>query len=88
MEPLQLVLNNPLALMDPNGYCFLGMCSWGKAISTFFGRTFGVQSREFPILENLFEMAAVALCSRSHLRLAVGAYRSVRRQSTRLQSSE
>ena len=36
------VINNPLALTDPNGYCFLGMCSWGKAISTFFGRTFGV----------------------------------------------
>ena len=30
------VINNPLALTDTNGYCFLGMCSWGHAISTFF----------------------------------------------------
>jgi hypothetical protein len=56
------VINNPLAFTDPNGYCFLGMCSWGKAISTFFGRTFGVLFREFPILGNLLEIAAVALC--------------------------
>jgi hypothetical protein len=26
------VINNPLAFTDPNGYCFLGMCSWGKAV--------------------------------------------------------
>jgi hypothetical protein len=44
------VINNPLAFTDPNGYCFLGMCSWGKAISTFFGRTFGVAFRQVPIL--------------------------------------
>jgi uncharacterized protein YcfJ len=56
------VINNPLAFTDPNGYCFLGMCSWGKAISTFFGRTFGVLFREYPILGTLFEIAAVALC--------------------------
>jgi RHS repeat-associated protein len=42
------VINNPLALTDTNGYCFLGMCSWGKAISTFFGRTFGVLFRQVP----------------------------------------
>ena len=40
------VINNPLALTDPNGYCFLGMCTWGKAISTFFDRTFGVLFRK------------------------------------------
>src|SRR5262249_43732355 len=57
------VINNPLAFTDPNGYCFLGMCSWGKAISTFFGRTFGVLFRQVPILGNLLEIAAVALCS-------------------------
>jgi RHS repeat-associated protein len=56
------VINNPLAFTDPNGYCFLGICTWGRAISTFFGRSFGVLFREFPILGNLFELAAVALC--------------------------
>jgi RHS repeat-associated protein len=56
------VINNPLAFTDPNGYCFLGMCSWGKAISTFFNRSFGVLFREVPILGTLFEIAAVALC--------------------------
>jgi RHS repeat-associated protein len=55
------VINNPLALTDTNGYCFLGMCSWGKAISTFFGRTFGALFRAFPILGSLLEIAAVAL---------------------------
>jgi RHS repeat-associated protein len=57
------VINNPLAFTDPNGYCFLGMCSWGKAISTFFGRTFGVLFREVPILGTLFEIGAVGLCT-------------------------
>jgi RHS repeat-associated protein len=47
------VINNPLALTDTNGYCFLGMCSWGKAISTFFNRTIGVLFRQFPILGSL-----------------------------------
>jgi hypothetical protein len=56
------VINNPLALTDTNGYCFLGLCSLGKAISTFFNRTFGVLFRKFPLLGNLFEIAAVALC--------------------------
>jgi RHS repeat-associated protein len=55
------VINNPLALTDTNGYCFLGMCSWGHAISTFFNRTFGSLFREFPILEDLVEIATVAL---------------------------
>jgi RHS repeat-associated protein len=54
------VINNPLAFTDPNGYCFLGMCSWGKAISTFGHRTFG--KVRAGILGNLFEMAAVAIC--------------------------
>jgi RHS repeat-associated protein len=57
------VINNPLAFTDPSGYCFLGMCSWGKAISTFFGRTFGVLFRQVPILGTLFEIAAVGLCT-------------------------
>ncbi len=59
------VINNPLAFTDPNGYCFLGMCSWGKAISTFFGRSFGVLFRKFPILGNLLEIAAVLVCPAS-----------------------
>jgi RHS repeat-associated protein len=56
------VINNPLALTDTNGYCFLGMCSWGKAISTFFNRTIGAVFRAIPILGNLLEIAASALC--------------------------
>jgi RHS repeat-associated protein len=57
------VINNPLALTDTNGYCFLGMCSWGHAISTFFNRTFGVLFRKFPLLGNLLEIAlTVAIC--------------------------
>jgi hypothetical protein len=56
------VINNPLVFTDPNGYGFFGMRSWGKAISTFFGRTFGVLFREFPILGNLLEIAAVLMC--------------------------
>jgi RHS repeat-associated protein len=56
------VINNPLALTDTNGYCFLGMCTWGHAISTFFDRTFGALFRQVPILGQLFEIAAVGLC--------------------------
>jgi RHS repeat-associated protein len=56
------VINNPLALTDTNGYCFLGMCSWGKAISTFFNRTFGALFRAVPLLGSLLEIAASALC--------------------------
>jgi RHS repeat-associated protein len=53
------VINNPLAFTDPNGYCFLGMCSWGKGISTFFGRSFGVLFPEVLILGDLLDIAAV-----------------------------
>jgi RHS repeat-associated protein len=56
------VINNPLAFTDPNGYCFLGMCSWGKAVSTFFGRSFGVLFRKYPIFGELLEIGAVLLC--------------------------
>jgi hypothetical protein len=56
------VINNPLAFTDPNGYCFLGMCSWGKAISTFFGRSFGALFRKYPIFGELLEIGAVLLC--------------------------
>jgi hypothetical protein len=55
------VINNPLALTDTNGYCFLGMCSWA-AIGTFFNRTFGAVFRAAPIPGNLLEIVAVALC--------------------------
>jgi RHS repeat-associated protein len=57
------VINNPLAFTDPNGYCFLGMCSWGHAVSTFFNRTFGVLFRDIPILGSLLEIAAVLACA-------------------------
>jgi hypothetical protein len=57
------VINNPLAFTDPNGYCFLGMCTWGKGISTFFNRTFGVLFRDVPILGSLLEIAAVLACA-------------------------
>ncbi len=57
------VINNPLAFTDPSGYCFLGMCTWGHAISTFFDRSFGVLFRDVPILGTLFEIAAVGLCT-------------------------
>ncbi len=56
------VINNPLAFTDPSGYCFLGMCTWGHAISTFFDRSFGVLFRDVPILGTLFEIGATALC--------------------------
>jgi RHS repeat-associated protein len=56
------VINNPLALTDTNGYCFLGMCSWGKAVSTFFNRTIGAVFRAVPVLGSLLEIAASALC--------------------------
>ncbi len=56
------VINNPLAFTDPSGYCFLGMRTWGRAISTFFDRTFGVLFRDVPILGTLFEIGATALC--------------------------
>jgi RHS repeat-associated protein len=57
------VINNPLAFTDPNGYCFLGMCSWGHAIGTFLNHSFGALFRKYPILGNLLEIAAVAVCS-------------------------
>jgi RHS repeat-associated protein len=52
--------NNPINFTDPSGYCFLG-CFWQK-IGTFLNRTFGAVFRKFPILGNIFEIAAVALC--------------------------
>jgi len=58
------VVNNPLALTDTNGYCFLGLCGLEHAISTFFDRTFGVLFRQFPILGNLLEILAVRYARR------------------------
>jgi RHS repeat-associated protein len=64
------VINNPLALTDPNGYCFLGLCGIGKAIGKLFDNTFGALIREVgrlfrdvPILGTIFEIAAVAMCA-------------------------
>jgi len=59
------VINNPLSITDPNGYCFLGLCSFfkaiGNAISSFFH---GLQNlfRSVPILGNLIQIAATAIC--------------------------
>ena len=57
------VINNPLSITDPNGYCFLSLCSAGKAIGTFFNRSFGVLFRDVPILGSIFEIGAAALSS-------------------------
>jgi len=54
-----------------------------RVLTKDVGGSFGIKVHTYAD-----EMAAVALCSRSHLRLAVAAYRSVLRQSTRLHSSE
>jgi RHS repeat-associated protein len=56
------VINNPLAFTDPNGYCFLGMCSWGKGISKFFNHAF-IGLRLGPsIIGDLVEILAVSFC--------------------------
>jgi hypothetical protein len=55
------VINNPLALTDTNGYCFLGACSWGHAVGTFLNRTIGAVFRAAPILGTLLEIAASAV---------------------------
>jgi RHS repeat-associated protein len=59
------VINNPLSITDPNGYCFLGLCSVFKAIGNAFNSLYhGLQNllRSVPILGNILEIAAVALC--------------------------
>jgi RHS repeat-associated protein len=60
------VINNPLAFTDPSGYCFLGLCG---SIGNFLNRTVGALFRDIgqlirdvPILGNIIEIAAVALC--------------------------
>jgi len=58
------VINNPLAFTDPSGYCFLGMCTWGRAISTFFDRTFGVLFRDVPILGTLYRRGGIVYIGR------------------------
>jgi RHS repeat-associated protein len=56
------VINNPLAFTDPNGYCFLGMCSWGKGISKFFNHAFRGLRLGPSIIGDLVEILAVAFC--------------------------
>jgi hypothetical protein len=70
------VINNPLALTDTNGYCFLGMCSWGHAIGTFLNRTLGAVFRAAPILGTLLEIGAVALCGGNPLCMIPTAFSS------------
>jgi RHS repeat-associated protein len=56
------VINNPLAFTDPNGYCFLGMCSWGKAVSKFFNHAFRGLRLGPSIVGDLVEILAVSFC--------------------------
>jgi hypothetical protein len=63
--------NNPLGFTDPTRYSWFS--NFFHAISTFFNRTFGVLFRQVPILGQIFEIAAVALCMGSGLTCAVTA---------------
>ena len=59
------VINNPLSITDPNGYCFLGLCSVFKGIGHLFTNLFhGLQNllRSVPILGNIIQIAATAVC--------------------------
>jgi RHS repeat-associated protein len=59
------VANNPLTFTDPNGYCFLGLCSLFNAIGNFFTdifRAIGNFFRSTPILGTIFQIVAVGIC--------------------------
>ena len=59
------VINNPLSITDPNGYCFLGLCSIFNAIGNFFSSVFhGIQTllRSAPIIGNILTIAAAVIC--------------------------
>ena len=54
------VINNPLAFTDPNGYCFLGLCGVGSAVSgaiKSIGKVFNTQ-----FLLGVLKIGAVAVC--------------------------
>ena len=50
------VINNPLSFTDPNGYCFLGLCSVFNAIGSFFSAIF-----QNPL--QILQIAAMAVCA-------------------------
>jgi len=56
------VVNNPLQFTDPDGYCFLGLCGIGKAISRVFH---GVQKafRSISILGDIIKIGVTAICA-------------------------
>jgi RHS repeat-associated protein len=55
------VINNPLAFTDPNGYCFLGLCGLGNAISGAIRSIGSVLNTQF--LTSILKIGAVALCT-------------------------
>jgi RHS repeat-associated protein len=62
------VVNNPLAFTDPNGYCFLGLCGVVSAIGSFLTDAFHAvqtQLQRAPIIGNIIEIAAAAICGAS-----------------------
>ena len=50
------VINNPLSFTDPNGYCFLGLCSVFNAIGSFFRAIF-----QNPL--QILQIAVSAICA-------------------------
>jgi RHS repeat-associated protein len=54
------VINNPLAFTDPNGYCFLGLCGVGNAISGAIRSIGSVFNTQF--LLGVLKIGAVAVC--------------------------
>src|SRR5262249_39181590 len=52
------VINNPLSITDPNGYCFLGLCS---AFSHVFHELQHLL-RSVPIIGSIIQIAATAVC--------------------------
>ena len=57
--------NNPLTFTDPSGYCFLGLCHLFNSIGHFFdhvARSVGSFLRQNPIIGDILEIAAIALC--------------------------
>ena len=62
------VVNNPLAFTDPSGYCFLGLCGVGSIF-----RDIQHFLRNVPIVGNIVEVAAAAMCGPAALVCAVTA---------------
>ena len=54
------VINNPLSITDPNGYCFLGLCSIGHTIA-HFGHSVRLMLST-PMIGTILKIAGIALC--------------------------